>query len=222
MGALSCPLLPTSAYRQFPSSCSSRTIGREPAASEISHRSAKPASKLPRPFLTLIGGDAPHLPNYGFLSTVDLSNEPIFWGGWTMTKNLRMSRIAFVAICGLSGLLTEPPAALAAGCNSGNVANTDLLSGANCQANALGVNSLAVGNAANANGTGAVAVGNGAFANPFNGETAIGGNSLAGSTGATAVGSSADAQGVNTTVMGSSSFTGGAQTRRPSAQARNL
>jgi hypothetical protein len=126
-----------------------------------------------------------------------------------MTKNLRMSRIAFVAICGLSGLLTEPPAALAAGCNSGNVANTDLLSSANCQANALGVNSLAVGNAANANGTGAVAVGNGAFANPFNGETAIGSNSLAGSTGATAVGSSADAQGVNTTVMGSSSFTGG-------------
>src|ERR1700730_2218709 len=124
-----------------------------------------------------------------------------------MTMILRVSGISFVVACGLSGLLAGPPAALAAGCNSGNVASTDLLSSANCQASAPAANSLAVGNGANANGINAVAVGNGGFANPSSNETAIGQSALAGQAGATTVGAGSAAQGVNTTAVGFDAFT---------------
>jgi hypothetical protein len=123
-----------------------------------------------------------------------------------MTMILRMSGISFVVACGLSGLLAGPPAALAAGCNSGNVASTDLLSSANCQASAPAANSLAVGNGANANGINAVAIGNGAFVNPFSDGTAIGRHAIAGQAGATTVGSNSAAQGVNTTAVGFNAF----------------
>jgi hypothetical protein len=45
-----------------------------------------------------------------------------------------------------------------AGCNSGNVANTSLLSDAACQAAAPGANALAVGPGANASGVSATAL----------------------------------------------------------------
>jgi hypothetical protein len=76
-----------------------------------------------------------------------------------MTMNLRILRIAFVVVCGLGiGLLAEPSDALA-GCNSGNVANTDLLSSVNCEANASGTSSTAVGGLAVATGNFSTAIG---------------------------------------------------------------
>ena len=82
-------------------------------------------------------------------------------------------RVAFVVVLGLTaGLLAEPRAALA-GCNSGNVANTDLLSSANCEASASGSQATAVGSGASATGSRSTAFGNVAFANGAS-DTAIG------------------------------------------------
>src|SRR5947199_8080214 len=74
-----------------------------------------------------------------------------------MNANRRISRIAFFMICSMGGgLLAEPRAALA-GCASGNVAATDLLSSLNCQATA-GTNATAVGQNASA-GTNSTSLG---------------------------------------------------------------
>lgn len=132
--------------------------------------------------------------------------------GRAMTMNLRISRVSFVVFCGLTaGLLAEPPAARA-GCNSGNVANTDLLSSANCQANASG-SATAVGLGATATGTNSAAFGNGAFGQGVS-STAIGVNS--GPTGAvngsTAVGAFAGSlsSGTYSTAIGAGQGVGSA------------
>ena len=74
-----------------------------------------------------------------------------------MNMNWRMSRIAFIVVCGAGTWLAEPRAAIA-GCASGNVAAADLLSSPNCQATALGTNATAVGRNATA-GTNATSLG---------------------------------------------------------------
>jgi trimeric autotransporter adhesin len=76
------------------------------------------------------------------------------------------------------------------GCNSGNVANTDLLSSANCQASAAGINALAVGIVAQASGVSSTAIGIAASASDVS---------------STAVGSSADASGARSAAYGSGS-----------------
>src|SRR5438128_505859 len=61
------------------------------------------------------------------------------------------------------GLLTLATASIStpalAGCNSGNVAATNLLSSANCEASATGSDATAVGNLANANANSETSIG---------------------------------------------------------------
>jgi trimeric autotransporter adhesin len=124
-----------------------------------------------------------------------------------MRTNFKRLGAALIAVGAITtGLLAAPPAALA-GCNSGNVGNTDLLSSANCQGAAIGVNSTAVGASSSAQGNNSTAIGESAFVNPgATNATAVGQLTLAGQSGATAIGQNATAQGTNSTAVGYNSF----------------
>mgnify|MGYP000890746148 CR=1 FL=1 len=149
-------------------------------------------------------------------------------------------RAFFVALaiagCVVGGL-TSTPAAAQSNCNSGNVANGNLLSSAACQASATGSNDTAVGFNAQASGTFSAAIGStsnasgvastavgaassatGAF-NTSLGElavsanqlsTALGSNSAATGDQSTAVGVLSTATGANTIAAGVSSRASGA------------
>jgi hypothetical protein len=91
-----------------------------------------------------------------------------------------------------------------AGCNSGNVANSDLLSSANCQAAASGANATAVGPGASAAGVNDTAVGAGAIASTSN-STAVGVNAAAIGASSAAYGDHSIASGADSTASGSSS-----------------
>ena len=74
-------------------------------------------------------------------------------------------RIALLAGCAFAvGALALSAAPAVAGCNSGNVGNTDLLTSANCLAAAAGSNATAVGASASASGGQSTAFGRSAFA----------------------------------------------------------
>ena len=83
-------------------------------------------------------------------------------------------RVALFASCVFSaGALALSAAPAMAGCNSGNIPNTDLLSTTNCRANAGGTSATAVGFNAQATGSGSSAFGEYATAKGAN-ATAIG------------------------------------------------
>lgn len=136
--------------------------------------------------------------------------------------NRRMELLAACAIT--SGILTLgfPPAPALAGCNSGDIPNTDLLSSTNCRALADNANSLAVGNGALAVGgsentaLGAGATSGGVAQGSFN--TAVGYDSFAGRFGGS---NSNTAIGANTRATGEGAIAiGGASTPNNAANAR--
>jgi autotransporter adhesin len=107
-----------------------------------------------------------------------------------------------------------------AGCNSGNVANTDLLSSANCQASATGGNaialglnaqatnldSLAIGLNAEATGIGGIAIGSAILSQSATASgddsVAIAANATASSNRAVAIGSGSSATGTSSLALG--------------------
>jgi hypothetical protein len=93
-----------------------------------------------------------------------------------------------------------------AGCNSGDVANTDLLSSANCQADASGANATAVGNNSTA-GIQGTAYGSGSDATGQN-STAAGVLSSATGFDASAFGASSTASGIGSSAYGVNSTAG--------------
>jgi autotransporter adhesin len=152
------------------------------------------------------------------------SIEPIpFTAKLQRRPGLLVSTAAVVSTLALS------TAGAMAGCNSGNAANTNLLSSANCQADASGPGATAVGRDAAANGASGTAIGNVALATADN-STAVGQSAFAKgklgtsigyfagfgtAPGATAVGSYAAFQGAgaySTTLGGSNSFVDGVDT----------
>jgi hypothetical protein len=77
---------------------------------------------------------------------------------WVMNLKSRKHFVALLVGCAIAGpTFSASPAR--AGCNSGNNANTDLLSSANCQAGATGNGSTAVGAGAFASGGNGTALG---------------------------------------------------------------
>ena len=98
------------------------------------------------------------------------------------------------------GLATSPATA---GCNSGDTANTDLLSSANCQADASGGNAVAVGFNSTASGDSSVAIGFLSKAT-VSGATAVGNAAQATDTGTAAFGSAAQATAHDATAIGQS------------------
>ena len=121
--------------------------------------------------------------------------------------HVQLRRAALFAGCALTISLLSSASAFA-GCNSGNVANTVLLSAAGCQGNATGADATAVGAGANAPGSGASAFGDSASAGvggSTDGDTALGWFSTAtgvGADSATAVGAFATAVGGGATAVG--------------------
>jgi len=108
-------------------------------------------------------------------------------------------------------LLAEPPAAQA-GCNSGNVANTALLSDVSCEAAAAGLNATAVGISSNASGDFSSAYGAGSTASDLH-STAYGNASKAINTDSSAYGRLSTASGTNSSAYGLNSIaSGGAAT----------
>lgn len=106
-----------------------------------------------------------------------------------------------LAVCGVFYLgLGAGPAM--AGCNSGNVANTALLSDANCQAAATGLNATAIGRNAEASGVGAIAIG---------GTTNAAARPIASGDETTAIGADAQASGLRGMAFGNESRASGAE-----------
>ncbi|HEX5508325.1 MAG TPA: hypothetical protein VFX37_07455, partial [Pseudolabrys sp.] len=105
---------------------------------------------------------------------------------WVVNLRSRKHFVALLAGCAIAGptLFADPAAA---GCNSGNNANTDLLSSANCQAGATGNGSTAVGAGAFASGGNGTALGASAVADGLN-STSAGTNASSLVEGATSVG----------------------------------
>jgi hypothetical protein len=95
-----------------------------------------------------------------------------------------------LASCAFAGALALSVAPALAGCNSGNVGNTSLLTSATCQANGSGIAATAVGEGAGATGFASTAIGNNALAiGGFS--TAAGQSTRATGSGSTAVGRAA-------------------------------
>jgi hypothetical protein len=117
------------------------------------------------------------------------------------------------------GLLVALPAAQA-GCNSGSVPNTDLLSNGNCQAAAPGVNAVGIGLNAIAAGTSSTVIGGGASASLAahaggNNAIAIGGADANFVSGASAGGPNAIAIGANSNANGPEAIAFGINTSPP-------
>src|SRR5207244_80028 len=129
--------------------------------------------------------------------------------GAVMANIIGQHRIVLLTGCALLALpLFITPAA--AGCNSGNVANTALLSSSSCEADGSGTQATAVGSGADASGSRSTALGQGAFAQGAS-DTAIGVGSGAAGTGGhnTSVGDSAGNllnAGSGNTAIGASTF----------------
>src|SRR5262249_41055259 len=88
-----------------------------------------------------------------------------------------LSKISVLTCAVVIAIGVFAPTSGFAGCNSGNVANTDLLSSANCEANAAGANSTAVGFNAFASGPNSTAFGfNAGPGAAVTGQTSIGTN----------------------------------------------
>src|SRR5215213_2073298 len=123
-------------------------------------------------------------------------------------------RNALFSGCVLAVSFASAPAM--AGCNSGNIPNTDLLTSANCEAAAPGAGSLAVGFGATSTGTSSVALGMGTVgfvvvADPLFGNLSPVTAPLAASDYSVAVGTSSTATGpVRSTAVGGFSRSTGA------------
>jgi hypothetical protein len=111
----------------------------------------------------------------------------------------RLRRLLLAHCAGTAAAILFASAA-AAGCNSGNVGDDDLLSSANCEAQATGVGATAVGAFAKGNGPDATAIGY--LTQAVQGAIAIGGGAIANQMYSIAVGNIASATGERATVFG--------------------
>src|SRR5690348_2306632 len=105
---------------------------------------------------------------------------------WMMNLTTRKHFVALLVGCAIASPTFFADTAVA-GCNSGNNANTDLLSSVNCQAGATGNGSTAVGAGAFASGEDGTALGASATADSLN-STSVGTNASSLVEGATSVG----------------------------------
>jgi autotransporter adhesin len=106
------------------------------------------------------------------------------------TATTRRRRFTLLAIVGALALSSSPAIA---GCNSGDIANTLLLSSGGCRANATGEDAVAIGREADAPGGRSVALGFGA------------GDIFAGA-GSTSIGANSQATGIWSTALGAGLF----------------
>src|SRR5262249_54341273 len=122
-----------------------------------------------------------------------------------------LSKISVLTCAAVLAIGMFAPTSGFAGCNSGNVANTDLLSSANCEADASGANSTAVGFNAFATGANETSFGfNSGPAGAAPGSTNIGTNAgFAGGgnagTNSVSVGFNAVGSGTNSIAIGGNS-----------------
>src|SRR6266545_4241714 len=131
--------------------------------------------------------------------------------GDVMSTDRKTHRAALLAGCAIVMAIAVAPRSAQAGCNSGDVANTDLLSSANCEAAAPGNGATAVGTGASASGQASSAYGVSSTASGLGG-SAYGFDSTASGISSSAYGVSSTASGNGSSAYGTISTASGTTT----------